>query len=507
MKNPVDILERCIDDWNFFIREIGETRLDKQQQQIIESVQHNRKTTVRSGTARGKDYAAAWACFCFLILTPKFKNGKLVEATKVAMTAPTDRQIKNIMFPEITKIYNKIEENFPSIIYPHELKLVSHDIRTRWKEWFLTGFKADDNNVEAWSGFHAPNVMFAVTEATGINEEIFESIQGNLQGNSRLLIVFNPNITTGYAARSVKQDGWAKFKLNSLDSINVKEKKIIIPGQVDYVWVKETLKDHAEKIEKSRALTEKNDFEFEGIWYRPDDFFRRKVLGEFPETDIDTLIPMSWVEAANERWNRFIKEKRLIKDSLILGTDVAGMGNDDTVFCHRYGNFVKKFLGRNSGGVANHMETAGYVKNALVKPNDVSIIDTVGEGAGTYSRLVEQKQNVYSYKSNEKAKDLTDLTQVHEFATMRDYTYWAVRDWFNPMNGMEACLPPSSKFFEEATEIKWAFDSQGRPTIEPKKEIKKRLKRSTDYFDSLAQTFYPKQLMIKKGFNMNQISW
>ena len=28
------------------------------------------------------------------------------------MTAPTDRQIKNIMFPEITKIYNKIETDF-----------------------------------------------------------------------------------------------------------------------------------------------------------------------------------------------------------------------------------------------------------------------------------------------------------------------------------------------------------------------------------------------------------
>ena len=50
----------------------------------------------------------------------------------------------------------------------------------------------DENNTEAWSGFHAVNTMFVVTEASGLSEAVFNAIEGNLQGNSRLLLVFNP---------------------------------------------------------------------------------------------------------------------------------------------------------------------------------------------------------------------------------------------------------------------------------------------------------------------------
>lgn len=36
-----------------------------------------------------------------------------------------------------------------------------------------------------------------------------------------------------------------------------------------------------------------DDFEFEGQWYRPEDLFRKKVLGLFPKVDEDTLIPVN----------------------------------------------------------------------------------------------------------------------------------------------------------------------------------------------------------------------
>ena len=75
---------------------------------------------------------------------------------------------------------------------------------------------------------------------------------------------------------------------------------------------------------------------------------------------------------------------------------------------------------------------------------------------------------------------------------MRAYCYWAVRDWLNPKNGFGAALPPCDKLMEEATETKWFFMSDGRIAIEKKDEIKKRIKRSPDYFDSLANTFYPR---------------
>jgi hypothetical protein len=44
---------------------------------------------------------------------------------------------------------------------------------------------------------------------------------------------------------------------------------------------------------------------------------------------------------------------------------------------------------------------------------------------------------------------------------------------------------------EEATNTHWEFQSDGKIIIEKKDNIKDRIKRSPDWFDSLAQTFFP----------------
>ena len=103
------------EDWNKFVREVLKARLDKEQQAIITSVQNNPMTAVSSGTARGKDFVAACAALCFLYLTPKFdKKGSLIENTKIALTAPTGRQVSNIMTPEvINPAWLYFSENYP----------------------------------------------------------------------------------------------------------------------------------------------------------------------------------------------------------------------------------------------------------------------------------------------------------------------------------------------------------------------------------------------------------
>jgi hypothetical protein len=64
-------------------------------------------------------------------------------------------------------------------------------------------------------------------------------------------------------------------------------------------------------------------------------------------------------------------------------------------------------------------------------------------------------------------------------------------------------LPPNERFIEEATEIRWKFRSDGRIIIEPKEDIKKRLGRSPDLFDALANTFYP--IRIDKGIDLDRL--
>ena len=481
-------------DWNKFVSEAFGVYLDPEQQEILSSVQHNRRTSVASGTARGKDFVAACAAMSFLYLTPRWRrnaNGEveLAENTKVALTGPTDRQVKNIMMPEISRLYNRAKAR--GILLPG--RLTTADIRTDYAEWFLTGFKADENNHEAWSGFHAVHTMFVVTEATGIGDDTFAAIEGNLQGDSRILLVFNPNTTIGYAAKSQKGDRWTRFSLNNLTAPNVVEKRIVIPGQVDYEWVVDKVENWCTPIDKSEVLVEMDDFEFEGRWYRPEDYFRKKVLGKFPKVADDVLIPEQWLELAHERWKQANGREPLGNDTRMLGVDVAGMGRDNTCFCERKGAWVAPFQTHNSGGAADHMGIAGKIAAYRRRQIEAYVsIDTIGEGAGVYSRLLELGcKNVYSCKFSHGVKGLHDITGCYNFANMRAYLFWCVRDWLNPKNCFNPALPPDDELMEELTEPHWQFMSDGRIIIEKKDEIKKRLKRSPDKMDALANTFYP----------------
>lgn len=500
-------------DWNKFAREAIGVVLDREQQAILESVQYNLRTSVASGTARGKDFVAACAALCFLYLTPRWRRNErgeveLVENTKVALTAPTDRQVKNIMMPEISRLYNKAKAR--GAVLPGRLN--AYDIRTDNEEWFLTGFKADENNHEAWSGFHAVHTMFVVTEATGISDDTFEAIEGNLQGDSRILLVFNPNIAVGYAARSQKGDRWVKFSLNSLTAPNVIQKKIVIAGQVDYEWVKDKLDNWCTPISEEDVLPELDDFKFEGKWYRPEDLFRKKVLGKFPKASDDSLIPEQWLELAHERWLLANGREPAGNETRVLGVDIAGMGRDSSVFCERKGTWVAPFVSHNSGGKADHMKVAGQIYTLRRRKIEMYVsIDTIGEGAGTYSRLLEldKEEYIISCKYSEAAKGingkpLSDITGQHQFLNMRAYLFWAVRDWLNPANGTGAMLPPDAQFDEEATEIRWGFRSDGRIYIEQKEDIKNRIGRSPDKFDALANTFYP--INTRKRIDLERLS-
>lgn len=484
-EREINVFKGWQQDWCKFARDVFSVTLDPEQKEILKSVQTHKMVSVASGTARGKDFVAAVAALCFLYLTPKFNSkGELVENTKVAMTAPTGRQVLNIMHPEIVRLFNSAK------VLPG--RLVSCDVRTDYAEWFLTGFKAEDNKTEVWSGFHAVNTMFIVTEASGISEETFAAIEGNLQANSKILIVFNPNSSIGYAARSMTSPRWKSFRLDDLTAPNVVQKQNIIPGQVDYDWVKDKVETWCIPIHEDEIDLDKGDFEFERNWYRPNDLFRVKVRGMFPEVSEDSLIPLRWVELANERWNKWRESGAILTGKYRRGVDVAGMGRDSTVSCDRVGDVVKGFGVHQSAGKADHMQIAGNITRDI-SIIDEAFIDTIGEGSGVYSRLVELgfENKVYSVKFSESALDLHDITGQLEFANMRAYLFWAVRDWLNPVNKIESCLPPDQLLTQELIEVKYIIQSNGKIIIEPKDDIKVRLGRSIDRFDALANTFYP----------------
>lgn len=477
-------------NWNKFARDVFDHYLDKSQQEILEAVQNHRRVSVRSGNARGKDFVAAISALCFLYLN---------SPSKVIMTAPTDRQAIKIMMSELNKICRKAKIKLGG-------EILQNQVRFNRPDRYLLAFKAVDHKAEVWTGFHSPNLMVIVTEASGVEQQVFDNIESILTGNSRLLIVFNPNHLSGEAYNSTKSPLYKKFKLSCLDAPNVKARKTIIPGQVDFEWVAEKVRkwcvpisppvgheDEQESDQSQMQCTPDQDFYLDGQWYRPNDFFRVKVMGEFPKTSDDQLIPISWIEAAIQRWNELQNEP--VNDNLLLGVDVAGMGYDNTVFCYRYDNYVKEFQ---TFQQKDNMEIAGLIKNILsTDENANALIDAIGEGAGVYSRLREQKMQVTSAKFSGSArlgygkKELTDYTGQRTFANMRAYCYWAIRDALDPQHDSSLALPPQDELIQDLTEIKWEIRSDGKICIEEKCEIKKRLRRSPDFSDALALTYFP----------------
>ena len=478
-------------NWNKFARDVLNVRLDKDQQQILEAIQMHPRVSVRSGNARGKDYVAAVSANCFLYLN---------VPSKVIMTAPTERQAIKIMMSELTKIHRNAKVPLGGEILQNQVKFSRPDRQ-------LLAFKTSDYKIEAWTGFHAPNLMVIATEASGIEQLVFDSIESILTGNSKLLIVFNPNRTTGEAYHSSKSPLYQKFKLSCLDAPNVVARKTIIPGQVNYEWVEEKVKKWCipvdlpaiqEAPEQPRQLNlqpaARCCFQFDGRWYKPNDLFLIKVMGEFPEKSEDQLIPLAWIEAANERWRE--QQHLELSGDLRLGVDVAGMGRDLTVFCFRYDNVVREFQTFQHKDV---MQIAGHIKTILeAAEKSHALIDTIGEGAGVFSRLQELKLGSTSVKFSEAAmdpsaskKELTDFTGQRTFANIRAYCYWAIRDALDPQCDGKLALPPIDELTQDLTEPRWIVRSDGKILIEEKNEIKKRLRRSPDFADALALSYFP----------------
>lgn len=481
-------------NWNKFIRDILRLKIDREQEAIVDAVQRNRKVAVRSGNGRGKDFVSAALMITFL---------QLYYPSKVIGTAPTGRQTVDIVMPEVASAYNRANTLLKDKgLLPLGGEVLSTGIKmaeTDDRNWFLTVFKADDTNTEAWTGYHSPNLFVSVTEASGIAQETFDAIESLLTGNSRLFIVGNPNEQSGGFYNMFSDPQFTKFALDSLLAPNVVADRIIYPGQVDYTWINERVHKTGwtTPIDEDIVDDEFGDFWWDDQWYRPSDLFLIKVRGRFPRTPPDLLIPRPWLDAAVERWRACGGRG---EGPLSIGADIAGLGSDNTVTAHRRDNVIEKI--KMHGHVSDHMQAAGLLKSMLQEPESTAYVDSIGEGAGVYSRLEEMEENVVSAKFSLSAKGYKDATEEREFVNMRAYCYWAFRDALDPNLDGKLALPPCDELYQDLSCTKWRQRSTGGIYIIPKDEIRKELGRSPDFADAVALSFFPEpEFAIAGGYS------
>ena len=495
----IDRAIRWRKDWNFFIRDATTIRLDRKQREILSSLQFNENTSIRSCNSRGKDFVFACAGICRIYLVP--------TDVKVILTAPTGRQAYKIMMAELRKVLSTFKIPLDGRLMADGIKFYDKNGEERGDK-FLISFKAGDKALDAWNGFHSLHTMILMTEATGIVQEIFDAAKGCLMGSEdpRLGLAFNPFQRTGESYRSTYSEEYVHFSLSALTSPNVRSKKMLIPGQTDYRAVENAVNTEGwvQSITKEEFKPDLFDFKFEGQYYRPKDQFRIRILGEYPIESSDCLIPLEWLEASHRRWNK----QRKVEDPKRITLDVAGMGRDKNVMAwgsEKHISFKSLNLPKTK---KIHMQAAGILKGML-NENNIGIIDVVGEGAGTQSRLAEQgMKNVYGFKGNytKAVKGIKDYYGNFSFVDMNSFTAWRLREALNPEIGINLALQPDKELDEEILNLKYEYRSNATIIVLPdKKEMKKIINRSPDKFDAVKMIFTPIRIRDKKEITAEEL--
>jgi len=496
----VQLAKALTSDWNVLAYDGFGIRLDDQQQEALYLIQHNKYTEIHSGHARGKDYLAAAAGLCFL---------NCFSPSKVICTGPTKFQAVNINMAEVSSIYRNSKIPLPGTLLATRLDMPALDeygnlTGERETNHFLTAFKANDHAIENWTGFHSPNTFVIATEASGLDDRVFnDGIEGLMTGeNPKCLLVHNPHHRSGGAYKAYRSKFYVSVELSCLDAPNVLSKTYGIKGQVGWDYVAERVERWCDPVKETEMCEEEYDFTFElpgvGNHWRPNDDFLVKIMGKYPREDSDQVIPSGWLDLAHDRWDEVMEDYELHEDDahrtpLKLGVDVAGGGVDKTIATFRRGNVVEKMVNWPKPADMRyiHPNTLGHIKNSLTDSQDIGYIDAIGEGAGVFQFGVADGLNLVCVKGSESAKGLTCMHEVKTFFKMRSYLIWAIRDALDPKIGYNLALPRNEELVEELTSYKIKRRmSDGSILLDQSEDIKERIGRSPDWTSSLSMTFF-----------------
>jgi phage terminase large subunit len=370
------------------------------------------------------------------------------------MTAPAYHQIRNILWPEVGRLYRGARFPIGGILHkdpasglelPHDRGVIC----------------VSTDKPERMAGLSGADILFLVDEGSGFQDELWEPIFGNMAGGGRLLTTGNPTRTSGpfYDAFS-SPEFWHLLHISSEDTPNARAGHTVIPGLATREWVEERRRE----------------------WGEESAAYQVRVLGNFPTQADNAIISLGLVHAAQER-------EAPEDGPLELGVDVARFGDDESVIQPRRGLHAMPATVVQGMDL---MQLAGKVRqtvDALLRPNETPKIkiDEIGVGGGLVDILRSQHPRWTIIGINVASRATSD-----GFAKLRDQLWFGCRDWLKEGGS----IPDDPKLFSELVAPTYSFDAQGRHKVESKDEIKKRLKRSPDRADALCLAVYSGGVVI-----------
>lgn len=458
------------DDPVRFLREVlrVETLWDKQAE-IAALVASSPQVAVPGCNGSGKDWLAARLALWWVY----------ARRGLVLLTGPTERQTKIVCMSEVARAFAKAPE-LPGRLFESVLKLESAEAAG------IVAFTTTDTS--RFTGFHAPSLLVILTEAQAVEPFVWEGIFANAVGqDSRVLAVGNPLFDNGRFFEACRSPQWRTVKLAATEHPNVVEGKNVIPGAIT--------RDGVERIAREYG--------------RDSMVYRSRVLAEFPDHSVESLIRRSWLEAAAERFESGACETLPPADPdrpgqsvkllpRVAALDPARFGADRTALAIRQGGVLRAL---ESWTARDTMETTGLVLTKLdgtrsplanrrivdLTPpwgrTQLLVVDEIGLGAGVVDRLREQGYAVRGFNGSRQPQ----LGAAPDrFLNQRAEVYWHLREL---LEAGRVAVPRHAQLFDELCATQWKVNSSGRIQIESKDELKARLGRSPDLADAVAMCY------------------
>ena len=471
----------------------------QKQKDILYALKDNDFVAVRSCNGSGKTYTAAIATLWWLMAH---------EEAVVITTAPSERQVRELLWREIRSLYNQNKELIGGKITQTRLELSN--------KRYAYGFSTD--TVDRFQGFHSPNILIVVDEASGLRENLYDPILGCLTSeNSKLLMIGNPLNLSGtfYDAFHKNRAHFATIHISAFDTPAFHEDSDGGQDPLSPSGEKARVRGNGvDKGEGNGRVSPARGGNAEGkggnpnaafLANRADHLLTRsedhprgittpkfvknlarqrgtksvaymvRVLGEFPEEADDTLIPLRDIEAATKRNLPYFEE-----DEAIMGVDVARFGNDMTVLIVRRGPQVIDMLALRRTSTT---ETVGRIAN-MARDHDVKAvhIDDVGMGGGVVDILKEMGlENVIGVNGGTKSDT------PERFVNRRAQLYYGLKQRFEDD---DIAIPDDAELISQLAALTHTYNARGQLVLETKEKIRRSGHQSPDKADALALAFH-----------------
>jgi hypothetical protein len=319
------------------------------------------------------------------------------------------------------------------------------------QSWRIDLLPWNSNRPEAFAGLHAKGrrILLIFNEASAIEPPIWETCEAiATDADAEILWICagNPLHATGRFRDCFDryQHRWITKHVNSLDV----------------------------------SFTNKRELNRWGEDYGTDsDFFRTRVLGEFPRTGAVQFIGPELVDEAMER-----DLEPSFRDPLVIGIDVARFGDDQSVIFPRRGMDCRTiapltFRGLPLDQLEDHI--VAFCNAHLVSQ---IFVDGTGLGGGLVDHLRRRGYLVTDVQFGSKADQGLDGVK---YANKRAEIWGLMRSALRYV-----CLPRNAQLLEELTAPEYSFSRTGDAILlEPKESMKRRGVASPDLADALACTF------------------